>query len=572
MMRNRRKAREFTLQVLYQADIRDIPPTQALKITLSRYRFTSEIESFSSKLVEGTEKFLPWIDELIKHYAKNWTLERMAVVDRNILRLSIYELLLVKEVPPVVSINEAVEIAKRYGTEDSGKFVNGILDKIRRERAIDSALKWGYLKRKLKSPPLISFINLKDIQKAYLVGGFIRNSLLGRESADLDILIDGANFDLVEKFARYYGKSPVCLSDGLRRVLVRRGCQFDFTLKKSSSLESDLKKRDFTIDALAIDLDHIDNPHLCLVDVKNGLEDLLNKKIALVNERAFDDDPLRMLKAFRLKSQLDFELDDTLAQMIFEKYQLIDKVAKERIREELFIILNTPNSGEHLCHPSVKKLLDRIFNLPPNPDNLCYLEKILNSKENLFTPFKPQVVKYLGEKVGGVTRLFLLKLMSLFLCSSSTERISKSITEALKLGRRQEKLIQKVVSFIPLLDQLKDSSLLSSNVSSFLLEAGEETVETCLLAAVLRREDVDYLQFYSRVLSIFFKKRSLILSPPRLLSGDELMSTFGIKPGPELSSILKKIHQAQISGDVQGRDDAVELVQKILSNSEKNQI
>lgn len=564
-MRNRRKARELTLQVLYQADVRDISPTEALRIVLSRYHFRSKVESFSRKLVEGTEEFLPCIDWLIKRYAKNWTLKRMAIVDRNILRFSIYELLLVKEVPPVVSINEAVEIAKRYGTEDSGKFVNGILDKIRKERASDSTLQWDYLKRKLNNPPLISFINLKDLKKAFLVGGFIRNGLLGRESADLDILLHGSDFEVVEKFAQYYGKSPISLNSELRRVLLPGGCQFDFTLKKSFKLEYDLKSRDFTIDALALDLDHLDNPHLYLIDVKNGLEDLLNKKIALVSERALDDDPLRMLKAFRLKSQLNFTVDNTLAQMILEKYQLIDKVAKERIREEIFLILNNPHSGEHLSHPSARKLLDRIFNLPSHPENLCYLEKILNPQENLFASVKSQIKRHLKRNVGGVSRLFLLKLICLFIFPSSAEKISKNITEALKLGRKQARLIHRVINFLPLLDQLKNSLSVSSAMSSFLLEAGEETVEISLVATVSRREDASYLDFCTRVLSFFFEKRSLILSPPKLVSGDELISLLGIEPGPKLSAILKRIHQAQIVGEVQEKDEAIKLARELLN-------
>ena len=172
-MKNRRKAREFTLQTLYQADVREISLSQSLKELLSRYHFRQEVEDFSRRIVKGTENYLPCIDELIKTYAKNWTLERMAVVDRNILRFSIYELLLVEDIPSIVSINEAVEIAKRYGTSDSGKFVNGILDRIRRERAIDGSLQWTYLKKRLNDPILSSLIKFKQSEKIYLVGGFI---------------------------------------------------------------------------------------------------------------------------------------------------------------------------------------------------------------------------------------------------------------------------------------------------------------------------------------------------------------------------------------------------------------
>jgi len=88
---------------------------------------------FADPLIRGVVKNRDRLDERIRQHAKNWDLHRIATVDRNVLRLAIYEMLFREDIPPVVSINEAVDIAKRFSTEDSGKFVNGILDKIRSE-------------------------------------------------------------------------------------------------------------------------------------------------------------------------------------------------------------------------------------------------------------------------------------------------------------------------------------------------------------------------------------------------------------------------------------------------------
>jgi len=93
----------------------------------------SAVRLFAEPLIRGTVEHRNEIDEHIKNHAKNWELHRMAVVDRNILRLAIYEMLHRADIPPVVSINEAVDIAKKFSTQDSGKFVNGILDKIKGE-------------------------------------------------------------------------------------------------------------------------------------------------------------------------------------------------------------------------------------------------------------------------------------------------------------------------------------------------------------------------------------------------------------------------------------------------------
>ncbi|HEY3913936.1 MAG TPA: transcription antitermination factor NusB [Verrucomicrobiae bacterium] len=88
---------------------------------------------FADKLIRGVIEHLPELDQKIKDCAQNWDLRRMAAVDRNVMRLAIYEMLHREDIPPVVSINEAVDIAKKFSTQDSGKFVNGILDKIKGE-------------------------------------------------------------------------------------------------------------------------------------------------------------------------------------------------------------------------------------------------------------------------------------------------------------------------------------------------------------------------------------------------------------------------------------------------------
>ncbi|OGW94208.1 MAG: transcription antitermination factor NusB [Omnitrophica bacterium RIFCSPLOWO2_01_FULL_45_24] len=130
-MRKRTKARECALQILYAIDITKDEP----KICIERFwkdgdETALEVKKFANALVLGVSDKKDGIDKMISEYATNWQLERMAVIDRNVLRFATYELLFMKDIPPKVSINEAIDIAKKFGTIDSGKFVNGILDKI----------------------------------------------------------------------------------------------------------------------------------------------------------------------------------------------------------------------------------------------------------------------------------------------------------------------------------------------------------------------------------------------------------------------------------------------------------
>ena len=161
-MRKRREARERALQFLFQADMN--PPSTPAELSAAIDHFwdstrmntlmearghaamygerlelppATEEEAatrqFADALIRGVLENRPALDERIKKYAKNWDLHRMAVVDRNLMRLAIYEMLHREDIPPIVSINEAVDIAKKFSTGDSGKFVNGILDQIKSE-------------------------------------------------------------------------------------------------------------------------------------------------------------------------------------------------------------------------------------------------------------------------------------------------------------------------------------------------------------------------------------------------------------------------------------------------------
>jgi N utilization substance protein B len=156
-MGKRREARERAVQFLFQHDLN--PPenldaalehfwnSQRMATTVDESKATwgqkielppptaedAAMRLFADPLIRGTLEHRDECDEVIKKHAKNWDLHRIATVDRNVMRLAIYEMLHRDDIPPVVSINEAVDIAKKFSTEDSGKFVNGILDKVKGE-------------------------------------------------------------------------------------------------------------------------------------------------------------------------------------------------------------------------------------------------------------------------------------------------------------------------------------------------------------------------------------------------------------------------------------------------------
>ena len=127
----RRKARKRALDVLYEADLRDLPPAQVLVSYLDRIeKPRPDHLDYTIGLIEGVAHNLDRIDELIASYAEGWTIDRMPVVDRNLARIAVYELLYVSEIDDPVAISEAVELAKQMSTDDSPRFLNGILGRI----------------------------------------------------------------------------------------------------------------------------------------------------------------------------------------------------------------------------------------------------------------------------------------------------------------------------------------------------------------------------------------------------------------------------------------------------------
>lgn len=136
-MRKRSLAREYALIILYQKDITAQELDQKVRQFWEETEDThAEVKEFTNRLVYGVNREMEEIDKKIAHYATNWQLKRMATIDRNVLRLGVFEFFYAPDIPPKVTINEAVELAKKFGDLESSKFVNGILDKIHKTEVV----------------------------------------------------------------------------------------------------------------------------------------------------------------------------------------------------------------------------------------------------------------------------------------------------------------------------------------------------------------------------------------------------------------------------------------------------
>lgn len=129
-MGKRRRSREIALQLLYQIEVNPLDPSEALELFWKNFSPSREVKEFAARIVEGVHQHREEIDRLIERHSEHWKLDRMNRVDRNILRMGVFELMYCDDIPTKVALNEAIDLGKKFGSEESGGFINGILDKI----------------------------------------------------------------------------------------------------------------------------------------------------------------------------------------------------------------------------------------------------------------------------------------------------------------------------------------------------------------------------------------------------------------------------------------------------------
>ena len=130
-MGTRRQSRELAMQALFYMDMRKDASVELLEYFCSCFCTSKKSRPFLIKLVNGVIDKKAQIDDLVEQFSQNWKISRMSCVDRNVMRIAVYEMLYCDDIPPKVSINEAVDIGKKFGTQESGAFINGIMDSIR---------------------------------------------------------------------------------------------------------------------------------------------------------------------------------------------------------------------------------------------------------------------------------------------------------------------------------------------------------------------------------------------------------------------------------------------------------
>ncbi len=487
--------------------------------------------------------------------------------------------------------------------------------------------------------------------KAYLVGGFVRDVLLGRDTADIDIAVAADALEIAPKIATALGGKYVLLDEVNRVgrvVLVNRGTpptgvqwQLDLSTFKDD-IEPDLARRDFTIDAMAIDLRQIIyQPYPSskergvklkkrgeaplsppgLIDPFNGWDDLYRGVVRVVAESAFESDAARLLRAVRLAAELDFSIGRETEALIRRHSHLIAGVAGERVREELLRLLAVRRAEQILFY------LDELGLLVAMIPELAQTKGVTQPKEHAWdvfhhsvetvaavdfllrwgtceyaneevlavVPWSPVLAQHFDLEVSyGSTRRLLLKLAALLhdIAKPQTRAtdaegrirflghakegatIAVNILERLRFSSKEIKLVEVMVRHHLRPTQMSQNELPTHRaIYRYFRDTEDASIDILFLnlADHLATRGThlnlaqwqEHAQVIQYILTQRFQEESRVV-PAKLISGHDLINTFGMSPGPKIGEVLEVVREAQAAGEVATREEALSYIHDYL--------
>lgn len=474
----------------------------------------------------------------------------------------------------------------------------------------------------------------KGIQ-AYVVGGFVRDVLLGREVADIDIAVTPDALEIASRVATALGGKYVLLDEvnGLGRVVlsdkeapaVQGQWVLDFSTFKGD-IEQDMARRDFTIDAMAIELEKfVSRPfgRSLLIDPFHGWDDLRQGVIRAVTDTAFESDPARLLRAVRLAGELGFSIDNKTEALIKRHSYLVARVAGERIREEMLQLLAVSQAGQWLRYLTEMGLLTAMI------PELAQTKGSEQPKEHFWDVFDHSIEavgavgfllrqgawKYAGEEVlalapwsaslcqyfeqevsSGSTRGLLLKLAALLhdIAKPQTRAfdadgrlrflghakegavVAAGILERLRFSAKEIRLVEIMVEHHLRPAQLSQTGLPSHRaIYRYFRDTGDAGIATLFLSLADHlatrgprlnlAQWQEHTQLIGYVLTQRFEQESLVV-PPKLVNGHDLVDIFGMRPGPKVGKLLEAVREAQGAGELSTRQEALSYIDYLITS------
>jgi poly(A) polymerase len=441
----------------------------------------------------------------------------------------------------------------------------------------------------------------------YLVGGSVRDLLAGRIPYDYDLAVGHNPSDFASGLADATGGRVVELGREDQKMLrvVTTDCFFDVTPINGTTIENDLRLRDFTINAMAVDVAAGD-----LIDPLDGQKDLAAKTVRMVSPEAFRLDPVRLVRAYRMAAVFKFDIEQQTRSAIALDAGLIRRPASERIRDELYKILQCAEShpyltmmaGNHLLFHILKEF-NKLNQQQPQSDafrasinqvleSYNHLEIILNSTHNIRSSFGNQpfpgddterssLIKW-AALIHGFSRLNADfshgggQFEDSAALADNSALIARSICERLRFSRRHSDTIELIIrQHIRPMGMFIDGATTSSiekELIRLFLDSHDLTPDVLLHALAAFRGQTDEADTLSKeftgFIQMLIRKYVTELIPraslPSPINGNDLINEFGMAPSPEFKNILRQIEEERLARSDFTRKEALKLVSDLL--------
>ncbi|ABA23438.1 Polynucleotide adenylyltransferase region [Trichormus variabilis ATCC 29413] len=398
-------------------------------------------------------------------------------------------------------------------------------------------------------------------QPAYMVGGAVRDAMLGRsrEYLDLDFVIPSDAVKVARTIAHRYQAGFVLL-DPVRRIarVVFPQATADFAQQEGDSLETDLHRRDFTVNAIAY------NPHTQeIIDPLNGCADLQAGVLRMIAKANLKDDPLRLLRAYRQAAQLGFTIEPATQAAIRDLASQLCQVAAERVRVEIGYLLASPQGHTWMAIAENDGLLKQFF---PNttPESFRKLA-VVDEVADLLTKHWPQLGAELQGYVRETVKTTWLGIAKLACLVHPDPRVAEIELQKLTYSRAE---IRAVTTALKLFPQLKTANTQREQYFVF-QEAGMVFAAIAVLALVQdtlveAMSGDNRLSAYSPLITRYLNPDDLVAHPTQLVSGKNLMIALDIPPSPLVGELLTEIAIARIEGKVTTTEAAIAFARQLL--------
>lgn len=408
----------------------------------------------------------------------------------------------------------------------------------------------------------------------YVVGGTIRDRLIGRSFNDIDLICVDAGF-WAHWFSKHINSSVVTLNDTpgqeVLRVPISKIFYCDFCTRQGNTLEEDLSHRDFTINAMAQTLEAFLSGGKDLTDLFNGKKDIESRVIRLLPSDPIEDDPLRMLRAFRQAAVLNFSIASDTLTAIKEKAYSINHISAERISHELLLLFNTqePDIPGILGTGLISELMNNAGIVYSDAENLLdHWKNYQTCWDDLKYPLAPNKT-YFQDLLDNNWQRAQLGLSLLF--AHLDFKAANKFMEFYKFSNRQTENVTDTVELCKTLNQYRAEH--KNNPPGNLLfqwccKFEKSYPQALILSSISIHEDKtgskDFGEFIKTCFDFYKNQYTPLSSAEPLISGHDLQKTFNLKPSPLFKTLLERIREARVLGEVTTKEQAEILIRKIL--------